>query len=52
MKLKKETLGTYVYADDTEDTVIPQLYIKKSAFEKPPKKIKVTVQAIKPVKRD
>lgn len=45
-KLKKETAGTYVYADESDDSDIPTIYIKKKAFEgAPPKSIKIIIKA-------
>lgn len=45
MTFKKETPGTFVFHDETEDTLIPSLYIRKAAFgATPPKTITVTVK--------
>lgn len=44
MVLKKETKGTYVYSDESDDAPVPTLYVKKSAFgAAPPGKIKLTL---------
>jgi hypothetical protein len=48
MKLKRETPGTFVYADESDDAIIPQLYIKKAWRDTPPNTIRVTVEGLKP----
>lgn len=46
MSLEKETPGTYRYADATEDSVMPTLYIRKGAFPQgAPQSITVSVTA-------
>ena len=47
MVLEKETKGALRFADTTEGSVLPTLYIRKDAFEDAsdwPVKIKVTVE--------
>ena len=46
MTHKKDTLGTNVFADDTEGSSIPSLYIKKGSAVGSAKKIKITVEEI------
>lgn len=44
MTLGRDTKGTFVYKNDAEDTPIPSLYIKKSAFKgEAPQSITITV---------
>ena len=44
MELSKETKGTFVYASSEEDSAIPTLYIRKSAYpDGAPDSINVTV---------
>ena len=46
MVLEKETKGALRYADATEGSVLPTLYVRKDAFEDGnfPQSIKVTVE--------
>jgi hypothetical protein len=45
MKRTKETPGTFVFADESEDSHVPTLYIKKALFgDKPPKRIKLIIK--------
>jgi len=48
MTIKKETKGTYVFEDMSEDTAVPTLYVKKSAFvgNTPPTNIKLTITEV------
>jgi hypothetical protein len=44
LTLKKSTKGTHVYSNDSEDSPVPSLYIKKSALpDKPPVKISISI---------
>jgi hypothetical protein len=47
MTLEKETKGAVRYADTTEGSVLPTLYVRKDAFEdgKFPQTITVTISA-------
>lgn len=49
MKFDRETKGTNVFKDDSEDAIIPTLYIKKKAFDgkDPPKSITVEIKELK-----
>lgn len=49
MKLGRDTKGTFVYKDESDDAPIPSLYIKKSAVTKgeAPKSITVEIAEIK-----
>lgn len=45
LKFERETPGTYVFSNSKDNTPIPTLYVKKSAFEdEPPKRIVVTIR--------
>ena len=45
LKLVKSTKGTHVYGDDSEDAMIPSVYVKKHSLpSNPPEKLKVTVE--------
>lgn len=46
----RETKGTHVFKNDSEDAPIPSLYVSKEAFKdasKPPKTITVEISEIK-----
>lgn len=45
MKFEKATKNTYVFAAVKEDALVPTLYVKKSAFDKQPQEIKLTLEA-------
>ena len=46
MKLTKSTKNTHVYEDDSENSAVPTLYIKKRALpDPPPEQIIVTIRA-------
>lgn len=48
MKLGRDTKGTNVYKDESDDAPIPSLYIKKAAFKgEAPKTITVEIAEIK-----
>jgi hypothetical protein len=48
MKLGRDTKGTYVYKNDSDDASIPSLYIKKAAVKgDAPDKITVEIKEIK-----
>lgn len=49
MTLGRDTKGTFVYKDESDDAPIPSLYIKKSAVKKgdAPKAITVEIAEIK-----
>lgn len=45
MHLAKETKGTYVYADSADDTNVPSIYIRKTAFpDGPPETITLEIK--------
>ena len=45
MKLVKSTKGTHVYGDDSDDAIIPTVYIKKHGLPtKPPEVITVVLE--------
>jgi len=45
MNYKKSTKGTHVYSDDSSDSPVPSLYIKRDALPtEPPKVIKVMIE--------
>jgi hypothetical protein len=47
LKLERDTKGTNVYKNDSDDAPIPSLYIKKSAFKgDAPKEITVEIKEI------
>ena len=47
LEYEKETRRTYRFKENKEPPVIGYLYVQKTAFEEePPKKIKVTIEAI------
>jgi len=45
MKLVKSTKGTHVYGDDSDDAIIPTVYVKKSGLPtNPPKVLTLTLE--------
>lgn len=45
MKLIKSTKGTHVYGDDSDNAIIPSVYIKKAGLPStPPEVITVTLE--------
>jgi len=45
MNYKKSTKGTHVYSDESSDSPVPSLYIKRVALPtEPPKTIKVSIE--------
>ena len=45
MKMSRDTKGTFVYKDDTDNTPVPSIYIRKSAFKgEAPKQITLTIE--------
>lgn len=48
LKFDRETKGTNVYKNDSDDAPIPSLYVKKTAFKKdPPKTLTVEIPELK-----
>jgi hypothetical protein len=45
MKFDKATKNTYVFAATKDDAIVPTIYIKKSAFDKQPPEIKLTIES-------
>ena len=45
LKFDKATKNTYVFAAAKDDDPIPTVYVRKSAFEKQPEKIKLTMES-------
>ena len=44
LKFDKATKNTYVFAATKDDDPIPTVYVRKSAFQKQPEKIKLTLE--------
>ncbi len=45
LKFEKTTKNTYVFNATKETDPIPTLYIRKSAFEKQPEKVRLTLES-------
>lgn len=45
MKLVKSTKGTHVYGDDSDNAIVPTVYVKKSGLPtKPPETLTMTLE--------
>ena len=45
LKFSKSTKNTHVYTDDSDDAIVPSVYIKKHGLPStPPQKIKLTIE--------
>lgn len=45
LALERSTKGTHVFSSAEEAAVVPTLYIRKTAFSKPPERISLTIAA-------
>ncbi len=43
-KFKKETPGTYVYEEVSDEPIVPTLYVKKSAFKVRPDNLQMELK--------
>jgi hypothetical protein len=45
LAFERSTKGTHVFSAADDSAVVPTLYVKKTAFEKPPERITLTIAA-------